>query len=339
MNTVLGIDIGSAFIKIVESRRDKKNSYITNAAIAPVSGKGLLSEASMDHEQIARQVKSLLRDTGIKTRQANISIAESQVFTRVIETPRLSDKELTQALKWEAEQYIPMPLEDVNMDFIPLTANETNDQMQILLIAAPTSLVKKYTAMLGEMTGLEVFALESEGIGLLRVFGEKEKSRLIVNFAASTTNVYILKRDTLVLAHTISTGGNVLTRALSSELNLPLAQAEEYKRTYGLDKKRADGKVAQILGSFVDGFITEITQSLTFFKEKYPEDVISQVLITGGGALMPQLTIYLNEKLQMEVAIGNPWQGFAVDKKVSDQIKGEETVFSVATGLSLREPE
>jgi len=338
MKTQLGIDIGSFNIKVVEVSQEEKSIRILNAAYTPLSSAGFLSEAKTDREAVAKQIKSLLSENGIKSKLAVASLTEMQTFTKIIETPKLSEKELSQALKWEAEQYIPMPLEDVNMDFVILNSDVGADKMQILLAAAPISLVEKYISTLSSC-GLEVTALENEGIALLRVFKRSDENRLIVNLAASTTNIYIFKKEIIVLARTIASGSNVLTRVLASDLNLPAASAEEYKRTYGLNEAQMEGRAYNILKPFIDNLVSEITQSLTYFKEKYPNEVIKQIVITGGGAMLPQISTYLSQKLQIETIISNPWEGFTIERKVSDKVRGEESLFSTATGCAIREIE
>lgn len=335
MKTQIGLDLGSYNLKAVEITNEGKTNRVITAGAALTKEPLFLSESKLDQDKMKQSIRTFLSDLGLKSKKAVVSLSESQTFTRIIETPKLSEKELNQALKWEAEQYIPMPLDSVNMDFVVLNPNLSADTMQILLVAAPSNLVHKYVSVLNDI-GIEVGAIENEGVALLRVFKNQTKNRLVLNLAATSTNLYIFSREMIVLARAIATGANVITRALSTDLSLPPPSAEEYKKSYGLNETAAEGKIAAVIKPFIENLISEISQSLTFFKEKYPNEVISEIILTGGGALMPNLSNYLSSRMQLPVFVGNPWEGLVVERRAADKIKGEETMLSVATGLALR---
>lgn len=338
MKSYLGLDIGSANIKAVEVAKEGKGIKVVNAALFPTPPRAFLSEAEVDQEELARTIKTLLRDAGIKNRESYVSLLESQVISRIIETPRLSDKELAQSLRWEAEQYIPLPLDEVNMDFVVLQKSEKEEKMKVLLIAAPLTLIEKYLKIIG-LAGLEIRALETEGLALFRLssFAAETGNILLVNLGANSSSFYLIKGQILVLARLVGSGGSLLSRALVSDLNLPLERAEEYKKTYGLDSSQMEGKIVSTLQPLIDNLVTEISQSLAFFKEKYPEEIISRIVLTGGGSLLPGFSSYLQEKLGLEVVLGNPWENFLLEEKVASQFSGQETLFSVATGMAVRD--
>jgi type IV pilus assembly protein PilM len=134
-------------------------------------------------------------------------------------------------------------------------------------------------------------------------------------------------------------GGIVLTKALSTEHNLAIQQAEEYKRAYGLNVSQMDGQIAKTLSTLIDPFITEINGSMTFFKERYPEEVISKIVLIGGGALLPGLSPFIQQRTQVDTMVGNPWAKTTMSQQVSSQMKGFECIFSIATGLAIRDLE
>lgn len=336
MKSFLGLDIGTANIKLVEMVREGKGVKVINAGLSPTPERAFLSEAEADQEELGRTIKKLFQDSGIKNREAYLSILESQVFTRVIETPKLSEKELAQSLKWEAEQYIPLPLDEVNMDFVVLERKEEKEKMKVLLVAAPLRLIEKYSKI-ASLAGLEIKALESESVAFSRLLGSLGENLLILDFGAFFSSIYLLNGKVLLLVRVTNYGSHLLTKALISELNLPLTQAEEYKRTYGLETSQMEGKVVAVLEPLVASLLSELQQSLIFFKEKYPEEVINRLLLTGGGSLLPGLSSYLQEKLGFEVFLGNPWGNFLLEEKVSSQFSGQEILFSVATGMAVRD--
>ena len=150
MDSIIGLDIGSHSIKLVEIERRKDEAILLATGSIPTPPKVLLSANPEDIESIAMVIKKLWNETGAHTKNVNIALPESQVFTRVIEVPQLSDRELTSAIKWEAEQYIPMPLDQVTVDFTILRdSRETGtNKMEVLLVASPKTLVEKYVTIL-----------------------------------------------------------------------------------------------------------------------------------------------------------------------------------------------
>ncbi len=337
MKTYLGIDIGTSHIKLVEAGINGKTIEVVKAYMFPAVTRALASEATADIEELARTIKTGLKDSGISLRRANVSLNESQVFTRIIEMPLLSDKELVQALRWEAERYIPLPLDEVNMDFGVLTRFPDRKLMEILLVASPIRLIEKYSKIL-DMAGLAIDALENEALPVLRLFKDKNTNRVIVDVGDASTNIYLTRRDMLTLSHPTGIGGATFTKSLMAELNLPTAQAEEYKKTYGLNPAQMEGRIIKILSPLVDSLASEINQSVTYFKEKYPEEVMTSVLLTGGASLMPGFPMYIQEKIQLETGIANPWQNAVVGRGAS-QYQNTASFFTVATGLALREME
>lgn len=335
MKTYLGIDVGSQYIKAVEAGFSGKNKEIVKAIMFPATPKAFFSESKADHEELARTIKTGLHDAGVTLRQANVSLPESHVFTRIIDMPLLSDKELIQALRWEAERYVPLPLEEVNMDFVVLYKDAHKKTMEVLLVASPLSLIEKYTKIF-EMAGVTLSALENEAIPLLRLFSSPTANRVMLDVGDDSTTIYLVRREILALVRTVGIGGTTLSKALMTELNLPSIQAEEYKRTYGIVPTQMDGRIHQILSPLLDNLVTEINQSLTYFKEKYPEEVITQIILSGGTILMPGFGAYLQEKVQLETVVANPWQGATISKD-AERYQTSAPLFSVATGLAFRD--
>lgn len=335
MKNYLGIDVGTTNIKFVETSTNGKSSEIVKAYMMPAVTKALFSESASDFEELARQIKTGLKDSGITLRRANVSLLESQVFTRIIEMPLLSDKELIQALRWEAERYVPLPLEEVNMDFAVLARYPDKKKMEVLLVASPVHTIQKYLKIF-EMAGVVVDALENEAIPLLRIYQDPNANYAIIDIGDATANIFLTKKDMLTLSRPIGIGGGTFTKVLVTELNLPTPQAEEYKKTYGLSPDQLEGRAFKTIAPLVDSLVSELNQSLIYFKERYPNEVITKIILTGGAALMPGLPQYVQDRIQVETMIGNPWARLGMGK-LAGSAQNSAPFYSVATGLSLRE--
>ncbi len=339
MDSIIGLDIGTHSIKLVEIGRQKTEALLLAAGSTPTPPKALSSTAPEDIEGIASVVKKLWKDTGAKTKNVNIALPESQVFTRVIDVPELSPRELTSAIKWEAEQYIPMPLDQVTVDFTILrSAKETGtNKMEVLLVASPKTLVEKYVTIL-EYADLIPVAVETEIIAasraLIRMAGTV-RTVMIVSLGAQTTDLAIARNGILAFTRSISAGGEALSRAVAQSFGFEISQAEEFKKTYGLEKDKLEGKILSAVKPIMDTIIAEVKRATAFYQEKYKDEQVGVVILSGGTAKVPGMVVYMAETLGLEVQIANPWLGIVRDERFR-VLEGEGPVFSVAVGLALR---
>lgn len=342
--TVLGLDIGSKYIKIVELVQYGKGRFsLLSVGMTPAPLKGINSDVNLDLEALAAIIKKLLKDGSIKTKLVNVALPETNVFTRIIEVPPLSERELSSAIKWEAEQYVPLPLAEVQMDFSIIgetTDNEGHKKLNVLLVAAPKVVIARYDKIL-QLCGLEPLAMETEIISASRALlppaPEKPITVMVVNIGATTTDFSILRNSLISFTRTIPTGGDHLTRVLSQDLGIPMAQAEEFKKTYGLRENQVEGKVKRSLEPIFSVLVEEIKRSNQYFLNKYAEEVISAIILSGGTAKMPGLVEALVNAVGIETQVGNPWTRINRDPQRFAKLEDEGSVFSVATGLAMRE--
>lgn len=339
MDSIIGLDIGSHSIKLVEIGRRKQEARLLAAGSIPTPPKALSSTAPEDIEGIAGVVKKLWKETGAKTKNVNIALPESQVFTRVIEVPELSPRELTSAIKWEAEQYIPMPLDQVTVDFTILqTARETGtNKMEVLLVASPKTLVEKYVTIL-EYADLIPVAVETEIIAAARALIRSAgtvRTVMIASLGAQTTDLAIARGGILSFTRSISAGGEALSRAVAQSFGFEISQAEEFKKTYGLEKDKLEGKIVTATKPIMDTIIAEVKRAIAFYQEKYKDEQIGVIILSGGTARVPGMVVSMAESLGIEVQLANPWLGIVRDARFA-VLDNEGPVFSVAVGLAFR---
>ncbi len=339
MNTIAGLDIGSHSIKLIELAREGDQVALVAAGSMPTPQKALTSSLQADTESLAVAIKQLIQSTGTKTRTVNLALPESKVFTRVIEVPQLSPRELTSAIKWEAEQYIPLPLDQVNVDFTVLQdgKNTQTNKMEVLLVAAPKALVDKYVSIM-ELAELNAVSAETEIIATSRAVGRSlpnVRTVMIVSLGALSTDIAILRSGILMFTRSVSTGGEALTRAIAQNLDFNLTQAEEYKRAYGLQQDKLEGKIIAAAKPIMDTIIQEIKRAMAFYSEKYKEEHVDTVILSGGTARLPGMVIYMAQALNCEVQLANPWVGIAKDARFN-VLNTEGANFSIAVGLALR---
>lgn len=339
----VGLDIGYSSIKLVELAIDKQSSKLISLGTIASPQPGLLSDADTDLEAVANAIKKLLIATKIDQKEVAAALPESKVFTRVIDDlPYLSDNELSSAIRYASEEFIPMPINDVNLNWQVLFRSFGKDKdakTVVLVVASPKNAVTKYVKVL-TMVGIRPKALETEIIAVTRsLVGNNpfSPSTLIVQLGATTTDFAAVSKGLIWLTRSISTGGMALTRSLSQHFNFELTQAEEYKKVYGVLEDQLEGKVLEALKPVIEIIAGEAKRLIQAFETKYPQNPIKRVVLSGGGAKMPGLVIYFANSLGLEVQEADPWYSITKDKALASKLLSDASSYSVAVGLALRE--
>jgi type IV pilus assembly protein PilM len=281
----------------------------------------------------------VISSANIKQKEVNIALPESQVYTKIIEMPSLSEKELAAALKYEMEQYIPLPLDQVKTDWQVLgPTGPQNKTTRILLVAASLSLIKKYESVMEEL-GITPSTIETETLSVHRAIYplvSNQSSNMIVHMGAATTNIAVVENGEIIMVFTIDRGGIAITRAISLDLGIELGQAESYKRAYGLNKDTFEGKIGKSLFPILESILGDIKKTLLLYKEKNPNQPVTQVILSGGSAQLPGIDIYFANQLNIQVVLGNSFQIYGV-KNIPQQVESDALSFNVVAGLALKD--
>lgn len=332
-----GLDIGTQGLRLVQVNKEGTGFRLLSIAYSGFSGLGLQSEAEADHRALAEAIRKLVEESKAP-KSVVAGLPEAAVFSRLIEVPPLSDDELSSSIAWEAEQYVPVPLEEVNLDWEVVSRpkkGEKDKKMEVFLVAAPTRLVEKYESVL-KLAGLNPVAIETESIAMARsLVPESQASLLLIDFGTSATDMIALRRGEIVLTSSIPTGGAAFTRALKGALKMDESKAEEYKRTYGL-RDELEGRIKNALLPLLRVIVTEIKKLMDFYQSQYGAEPLSRVVLTGGTAKMPEVTNFLTDKLGLEVQIGDPFAKLKKDHLL-EKFEADVPLFSVAVGLAMKE--
>jgi type IV pilus assembly protein PilM len=339
MTAYFGLDIGSSSIKVAQVNLQGSKAFGVEAISLAVNPVGSADFTNPDvQEKLKPVIKQLLTAAKIHERRVVVSIAESRVYSRILSMPNMSEAELSSAIKWEAEQFVPVPVSEVELDFSILyqPAGKSDEQkMLVYLVAAP----KKYLQAMVDFlvsVGLEPIAVESEMVAVSRAFtyGSLGATTLIAHMGAMSTVLAIVDGNSLTFSYVTESGGVALTRSLSQSLALPLPQAEEYKRTYGLDSSQMEGKVRTALLVVLDTIVSEIRKAMEYHLSSRKTRV-TRIVLSGGGAYLPQLSAYLSEVFGgIEVVVGDPLAVAKPSRGIS--IPRERAVYAAAVGLAQR---
>jgi type IV pilus assembly protein PilM len=251
--------------------------------------------------------------------------------------PPMSEAELTSAISWEAEQFVPIPIADVELDYSIVDSGNSNKdkKMLVYMVAAPK---KKLQSMVDFLinVGLDPIAVESEMVALARSLSYLPASgpTLILSLGALSSLIGILKDSSLLFSYVTQVGGVALTRGLAQSLTLPLPQAEEYKKTYGVDPNQLEGKVRKGLLLGLNQIVDEMRKAMEYYASIHNERV-NRILLTSGGAYLPGLVGYLTEEFGgVEVVVADPMLVGKAARGVV--IPRERAHLAVALGLAQR---
>lgn len=340
MSLTFGLDIGTTSIKALSLKKSGSGFAVESMGIGPAPEKSIMSESDSDLQQLILAVKKVIDSSGTKQKEVNIALPEAQVFTKIIEMPQLSEKELAAALKYELEQYIPLPLDQVKTDWQILGSsnNQPTKATRILLVAAPLTLIRRYESLVDRL-GLISSTIETEMLAVQRALMPVVNSpayNMVVHMGGTSTDIAVMQNGEITMVFSVDKGGNAITRAISLDLGIDLKQAEEYKKAYGLSKDAFEGKIGKSLFPILESIVGDIRKTILLFREKNPEGQISQIILSGGAAQLPGIDIYFTNQLGLQVVQGNVFQIYGI-KNVPPQIASDALSFNTAIGLSLKD--
>ncbi len=334
----VGLDIGSKTIKIVELERAANKFSLKAAGV--VGYKGNTPEHLQEkkgYASLSEVIKKLFKDTKISSKNVVISLPEAQVFSRVISFPLLTDREIVSAVKWEAEQYIPIPLKEaiVQHKILERKENTTPPSVSVLLVAAPRVLVEKFIKVIG-MAGLNCQAAETELMSLVRSLAPPQETVLLLDFGARSTGLAIAKNGQLSFSRSIPTAGEAFTRAVAQSLEVNPERAEEYKRTYGLSATQLEGKVGHALDPVFRVVAEEIKKAIHFYQSEEKGGAPTSLVLSGGSSGMLEASARLTKLLGIEVIVGNPFSKINIDASMAKSLANFAPLYAIAIGLAMR---
>jgi len=338
MNNGIGMDVGVGTIKVVSFSLDKETMFLES--IGEVDSPDIDWAKGKDGGsvvEVAKKVKMLLADLKIKNTKVVASLPEDEVVSRLIRLPPLKDSEIMNALRFEAETFVPYPLNEVSIDYEIVDKDESG-RLTIFAIAARNDLIQSYIKMF-KTAGLELLALESPAVAMRRVVSQAVSDKvamLVVDLGEKYSNIFGINEGKVYFTRAISVGGESLTRAISINLGLDMASAEEYKKAYGLKGVELEGKIKDAIAPVFSSMAEEIRRALSSFREELGTSV-ELLVLSGGGANLPGFAEELNKLLGLEVQVIQPFLRVNTSKvtPVLD-LNSEGCRFSLAVGLAMR---
>ncbi len=339
----LGIDIGTASIKVVELETKDNRFALKNYGLFELkgsdknAGSGDQSILKLPDGEIIWGIKEVLTKSKISARDVVASIPSFSTFSTVIEMPYLSEDELAKAIPFEARKYVPIPLEEVVLDWsiIGVTGQGANPTVQIFLAAVPKDETARYQSIM-QGAGLNLRALELENSALIRaLLGNDLAPTAIVNIGGRSTSILIVSKGYERLSHNYEVGGFEITKSIARSLNVSLEKADDLKKRLGL-KPADENIINEAMGTLIDMMAFETKKTLSAFENAKGEKV-TRVLLVGGMTNMPNFLNYFKQKLGQEVFPGNAFARIVYPPTLAPAIGELASTFAVAAGLAMRD--
>jgi type IV pilus assembly protein PilM len=328
--SIVGVDIGTSYIKVAQVTHESKYKVLDTYGMVNVAGQIDMHNNDAAILQTANALKTLLSQAGVTSRRCVASLPNSAVFTSVIDMPKMSQKELDSAIKFEAKKYVPLPFADVSLSWSVLSASD-NDKLKVLLIAVPKQVRESYLKVF-ETAGLELEIVEIEALALIRsLVVDTTKNDVIIDIGAKNTGLNTIKQGLLQLTRNLNIGGDTITDKIAQSLNISMVRAEQFKKDFGVTQSTF---LPEAIKPVLNIIKNEVRQLLTIYQSHNFR--VDSIILTGGGANLPGIVEFFASDLAANVVLGNALAGVAYHKETEAVLQRFQTQLPIAIGLGLR---
>ena len=351
-NQLIGLDIGTHSIKLVEIDDSKKGRILKSFGIIGLPQNAIVEGSIKEMEIVSSAIKELYKQLKIKNKNVAASISGYSVIVKKINISRRGEAELEYTINEEAEQYIPFDISDVNLDYEVLSAPEDGNSdgdegemaglMDVMLVAAKKDIVDDYVSLL-QLSGLNPVVLDVDAFSAQNAFemasgeGETSGCYAIVNVGAEELGINAVKDGISIFTRDSSYGGSQITEAIMSRFDVSHEEADRIKLGgTKLDKERE--ALEDIFTSVISGWVQEIKRALDFLGTTYPDETIDKMFLTGGSCRIPGFREYLETETEIPIEELNPFSGLQINEKIFDPkyLSYMAPQAAVVVGLGLR---
>lgn len=344
INESLGIDIGPSSIKVVQLKRDKENIILETygeIALGPYAGLEVGQATQLGDEKLHEALSDLFKEAKVSTKVATMSIDSPAAFVSMVTVPKVEESALRTMMPLEARKYIPIPLSEVQMDFwhipdqAPEAAGVNVRTMQVVLAAVKNETLQMYNRLATRL-GLEHVEFEIEGFSLVRsVATHSMGMTLVVDIGSRYTTVSLIRGQVVLDMHVISHGSQEGTQQLSKALAVPLATAEETKRTFGYVGDASNPYIKEVMELSSYPLFGEVARLSLMYERKYNQTIEGVILVGGGARVRGALEAY-KQVVHLPAVIGTPFEQVKVPDFLSEMMSRIGPSYAVAVGLALK---
>ncbi len=338
---IFGLDIGHNTLKVMQSDYSRDKFSVIGYGISGFPSEAIKDGIIKDFETLAKAANNLFDNHvvgKITSRRVAMSIPAAKTYARTIVLPLLKNKEIDDAVKTEAEQYIPIAIEDLYVDYTIISRNEQG--IEVLAVGAPKKIIDSYINF-AKVLGLEPVGFDTSILSASRLFQKQDQHSnipaILIDFGSISTDITVHDK-TVILTSTLSKGGDMFTETIAKTLNISDQEAHIVKTKYGIGKSKKQNEIVNALRPILDQMVKEIQRMIRYYEERSgTTDKIGQIVSMGGGANMPGLSEYLTSSLRLPVRTCEPFQNLSLNKlRIPSTL--ERSIYVTCAGLSLIEP-
>lgn len=339
----LGVDFGGGGVKLVELMNEKGRARLMTYAFVDRPVDEMNRNYIDDPQGTADLLKKMLKKSKTTTRKVVSALPISSVFSSIISVQKTAKREeLEQAVMWQAKKLIPLPIEEMTVDWKPITVGPQSPDdkyVQVLLTGAAKSLINKYSAVF-QAAGLELTSLETEALAMIRsLIGRDRSPTLVLDIGTLRTNIMIVENGVPFVSRSVALGGLTVTKEMSAALGMPDEQAESMKIDAAAMASMYNAGFPKLFEKVFAPILSELTYSTNLFLgQKANQDKrLDKIILTGGGALLPQLADHLSKAMSLRVYIGDPWARVVYPEALRPVLSQIGSRFGVSVGLAMRD--
>ena len=340
---LLGLDISSTSVKLLELEQNAGKYIVKSLAVEPLPDNAVVEKNFQDVEAIGETIQKAVKRSGTKAKLAAVAVAGSAVITKIINMPaNLSESELEQQIQLEADQYIPYPLEEINLDFevIGPTANNP-DSVDVLLAASRSENIETRTDALdigglkAKIVDVEAYTVENVAPLITAQMENKGEDKIIaiIDIGATMTSLNVIQNGSLIYTREQNFGGKQLTEEIMRRYGLAYEEAGRLKKSGGLP----DNYIPEVLEPFKETIAQQVSRFLQFFYTSGQYSTVDLITLAGGCASIPAIDELVESQLGIKTVIANPFANMSLSSRVNPQALSKDAPsLMIACGLALR---
>ena len=336
------LDIGTNSIRMIQlSGNAEKGWTLDKFAYVPVDQKITKDDSETGKRKLGEIILGAREQAGIKTKNIAIGLPARKTYTAIIEVPNAPQRELTQTVKYEADQYVPMSVDEAKIDFAVLGISPNDAKKAEILLSSTDNAYAESVMESVEQLGLNVIAQEPEPIAMVRALAPVgvQDARMIIDLGETSTDLVVMYQGSPRLVRSIPGGLLSFVRTVENSLKVRDDQARQFILKFCLAQDKLEGKVFEALKSTLEGFAMEMTKSVRFFQNRYVGAQVGGIVLSGFSGIIPFMAEYIEMQTGVATTQGNPWQYVKVTPAQQQMLLPVASEFAVVIGLAERSNE
>ena len=335
------LDIGTTAVRAVKLRQSGNGWIAEHFGSVPIDIRVSTSDAPEDQKRLSEAISTLIGQSNINSRNVVLGIPSNKMFATVVDIADMPKDELDAAIKYQAEQYVPMNLDEAKIDWAVLGKSLNDATKNEVLLVSVANAYSESRLDLIEGLGLNVVAIEPDSVAIVRALlpPNSKGAQMLINVGDSTTDVIVTYDEMPRLIRSLPTGLASLTKLASQRLSIDEAQATQFLLKFGVQPDKLEGQLFRAVEATIEQFASELAKSVSFFETKYPNTKVNGIILAGYGQSVPGLADYIGKKAGLPTIAGNPWEGVSVSRDDQQRLVETGAAFAVAIGLAKRRAE